>query len=491
MPAADTDNKRDASPPAGGRWLAGLHIAAAILLAIGLTVLLNLLALRLNVTREKAFAVTRPVSARTREILSHARGQLRVVCFLDQKHPAFLPTGRLLRGFGAVVSQGGGATIEISYVDPRRDLVRATALTAAGVAPNAVLFEAQGRRIVVPASELIATNQGARSVFHGETVCAAAIARLARSEQAVVYWLMGHGEGDPSDYDGLTGFTTIAREIRHEGYDLRLLDLWRTKCVPADAEALVVVGPQRTLSSEELAWVEAFMTRGGRLLYLVHSAHASGLEDTLERWGVRITPWTAVSRETISGHDTLILRYGDHPITRSLTNSGTVFIGSRCILPSAAADAAGADRARFTALALTSSEGWGARASDGMPRLFDPRVDLPGPVAVAAAVERGAGAGSDILLQSMRLVVAGERDFVANGTLAARSSANRDLFINALNWLTGIETGTGISGGGDAALWTGLDRSGWMLFTVLAAGGIPVAVLLIGGMLVLVRRVTV
>jgi hypothetical protein len=88
-------------------------------------------------------------------------------------------------------------------------------------------------------------------------------------------------------------------------------------------------------------------------------------------------------------------------------------------------------------------------------------------------------------------VVVGERDFVANGTLATRSSANRDLFINALNWLTGIESGTGVSGGGDAALWTGLDRRGWMRFTLLATGAIPVGVLLVGLLICLVRRMNV
>ena len=486
MAEADYENVRDAPAPAGVRRLVGLHIAAAMLLAVGLTVLLNLLAIRLNVTREQARL--RPVSARTRQILAHTQGALCVVCFFDQKHPVFRPTARLLRGFRTVAAQSGGAAIEISYVDPRRDLIMAATLTAAGVPPNAVLFEAQGRRIVVPASDLAATNAATRSVFRGETVCAAAIARLARANQAVVYWLMGHGEGAFADYDPLTGFTTIAREIRHEGYDLRPLELWDTKNVPSDAEAVVIAGPQRTLSAEELAWIEAYLTRGGRLLYLVNPAHASGLEGALERWGVRITPWTAVSRETLSGHDTVILRYGDHPITRSLTNSATVFLGSRCILSAAVADATGADRARFTALALTGSEGWGARATDAMPRLFDPHEDLAGPVVVAAAVERGGDAGPDIALQPARLVVVGEREFVANGTLATRSSANRDLFINALNWLTGIESGTGVSGGGDAALWTGLDRRGWMCFTLLAAGAIPGAVLLVGSLVVWRRR---
>jgi hypothetical protein len=475
--------------PAGGRWLTGAHLAVSALVAVALAVLVNLLAIRLNVTREEAFTVSRPVSARTREILARAQGPLRVTCFLDQRHPLFRPAGRLLRGFRAVAAQRGNATIEISYVDPRRDLVMASSLAAAGVPPNALVFEARGRRIVVPASDLAATNAAAHPVFRGETVCAAAIARLARAEAPVVYWLSGHGEGGMADYDPLLGFTTIAREIRHEGYDLRPLELWSAKGIPADAEALVVAGPPRSLAAEEQAWIEAYLTRGGRLLYLANPLHASGLEPTLERWGVRVTPWIAVSRETLSGHDTVILRYGDHPITRSLTNSATVFLSSRCILPAAAADAAGADRVHFTALALTGSEGWGTRAADGLPRLFDPREDLAGPVAVAAAVERGGAAGPDIALQPARLVAIGESAFVANGTLATRSSANRDLFINALNWLTGIESGTGVSGGGDAALWTGLDRNGWMRFTLLAAGVLPAGLLLVALAIHLLRRV--
>lgn len=488
MAEAENENAADVPTPAFARRLAGWHIAAAVLLAAGLAILLNLLAIRLNVTREHTLAMTRPVSARTREILAHAQGPLRAVCFFDQKHPAAQPTGRLLRGFRTAAMQRGSATLEISYVDPRRDLVMASSLTAAGVPPNAVLFEAQGRRIVVPAADLIDSSASARPVFRGETVCAAAIARLARVAPAVVYWLAGHGEGDLADYDPLGGFTTIAREVRHEGYDLRPLELWSAKSVPADAEALIVAGPLRTLSVEEQTWIEAYLTRGGRLLYLVNSTHASGLESALERWGVRVTPWTAVSRETLSGHDTVIQNYGNHPITRSLTNTATIFLGSRCILPATAADASGADRVRFTALALTGAASWGARATDTLPGLFDPHEDLAGPVVVAAAVERGGDAGPDIALQPARLVVVGEREFVANGTLATRSSANRDLFINALNWLTGIESGTGVSGGGDAALWTGLDRRGWMRFMLLLSGEIPLAVLLIGGAFVWYRR---
>lgn len=475
--------------PGGRRVSAALHSALQILLAVAGVVLVNLLATRLGFVCECGFTAARPVSARTREILTHAQGAVRAVCFFDSGHALLRPAGRLLRGFKAVAARAGGVAIDIVYVDPRRDLAKAKALTDAAVPPNAIVFEGQGRRITVLAADLVATNQGRQAQFRGETVCAAAIARLARGEQPVVYWLRGHGEGDLADYDPETGFSTLAREIRHEGYDLRPLELWKAKGVPADAAALIVLGPHSALAAEEVTWVEAYLTHGGRLLYLVSPARPSGLEATLERWGVRVTPWTAVSRETLSGHDTVILHYGDHAITRGLTNSATVFLGSRCIQAASAEDASGADRAKFTALALTGPEGWGARDSEAKLRVFDPHEDLAGPVAVAAAVERGGEAGKDITLQPTRLVVMGEDGFVSNPMLATRSSANRDLFVNALNWLTGIETGTGVSGGGDAALWTGLDRRGWMRFTLFAAGAVPAGVLVLGLLVVARRRV--
>lgn len=489
MEGNDREEERGKARSAGGRWPAAFHVSLSVLLAILLTTALNLLAARVNFTREHPLAPTRAVSDRTREILSHVQGSMRITCFFDPGHPLFRPAGRLLRGFEAVAKQAGAASLQIRYVDPRRDLAQATAMKDLDVPPNALLFEGQGRRIVVSASDLVVTNQGTRPMFRGETVCAAAVARLSRATQPAIYWLQGHGEGDLADYDPRTGFSAIAREIRHEGYDLRPLLLWETKGVPADAEGVIIAGPRQGLAGEEGTWIEAYLTRGGRILALVNpAAPPSGLESALERWGVRVTPWTAVTRATLSGHDTVILQYGNHPITRSLTRSATVFFGSRCLLPAAASDAGGADRAKYTALALTDRDGWGARAADAMPRLFDPREDLPGPVALAVAVERGGEAGKDIALQPTRLVVFGESAFVANATLAARSSANRDLFINALNWLTGIESGTCVSGGGDAALWTGLGPSGWMRFTLLASVAMPVAVLAAGFLIVERRR---
>jgi len=280
----------------------------------------------------------------------------------------------------------------------------------------------------------------------------------------------------------------LAREIRHEGYELRPLALWNSKGVPSDAAALIVVGPHTSFAAAEVAWLDAYLTHGGRLLYLASPVNVSGLESTLEHWGVRVTDWTAVSRETMSGHDIVIQHYADHSITRGLDHSATVFLGGRCIQPALAADTVGADRTKYTPLALTGPEGWGSHAPAMAVRVFDSHEDIPGPVAVAAAVERGGDAGQDIMLQPTRLVVVGEDGFVSNPMLATPSSANRDFLMNALNWLTVTERGSGVSIGGDAALWIGLDQRGWLRLTCIAAGSVPVCVLLVGMLVVLRRR---
>jgi hypothetical protein len=489
MPRTNDNSDEMNTRPKNRRALSAFHIVGSALLAVALTVMVNLLTLRLGLSHESQLAADHPISGRTRTILTHAQGPLKAICFFDHNHPLFRPVGRLLRGF-KVVAESSGTEMEVSYVDPRRDLAAAAALTAASVPPNALVFEGKGRRIVVPAMDLATTNVTGAIVFRGEAVSAAAIARLGRAGSSVVYWIKGHGEGDPADYDTQIGFSEIAREIRHEGFDLRVLEMWSSHGVPADADALIIAGPHRALAPEELAWVETYLTRGGRLLYLVNPGTASGLEGALDRWGVRVSPWTAVSHETLSGHDTLIKRYGDHPITRSLTNSSTLFLGSRCLYPVNDTNAvAVADRPHYTALAFTGPDGWGAGAAETLPRSFDPHEDQPGPVSVAVAVERGGQqVGLDIAMHPTRLVVVGESAFVANSMLTTRSCANRDFFINALNWLTDIDSGTGVSDGGDAALWIGLDRRSWLVFTLLAAGAAPLVVALIGALVMMRRR---
>jgi len=225
--------------------------------------------------------------------------------------------------------------------------------------------------------------------------------------------------------------------------------------------------------------VQEYLNKGGRLLYLAPSRGRSGLEEALSRWGIVVTPFRAVSARTLSGADRGISDYGEHPVTRGFGRTATVFLSPWCIETVSFGDAAAADRIRVTALARTSSEGWG-EADEAQPPRFDVEKDIPGPVTIAAAAERGGGASADLGFRATRVVAVGEGAFVSNGLFGKRLSANRDLVMNMVNWLTGIDAAALPSLGGDTALASGLDRAGWLRMLSWVAGVFPAAVLAVG-----------
>lgn len=495
---SDLQTERKPGRPSGRRVLLWSSFTAVALGAV-LTFLAILLACRLDLSWEVPVSKVLLVSERTRDILADTQGSIRISCFMDRRHPMFRPVSRLLRGLRKASRSVAGADIVINYVDPRWDLVRAGQLVSLGVPENTLLFERQHRRIVVTLDDmvmkqslLLAKAEGKKSdsqelgVFRGESVCAAAISRLTLPyERSVVYWMTGHGEVRLDDYDELHGFSDIARELMRNGFETKPLALPGLSQIPDDCHVLVIAGARYALKAEEVRMVDAYLQRGGRLLYMAVPRVTTGVEELLEKWGIRVTSFVAASRRTLSGSEIVVTSFGDHVITRNLKNASLVFGYAACLqavgqaADGGTAAAGSADQPRVTLLARTDSDGWGESSPDVYPRTFDAQTELRGPVAVAAVSERGGTISKDVAFKPTRLCVIGETDFVMNGTLASRANANRDLFMNVVSWLAGVDTGTAPSLGGDATLVTGFARRQWIVFMVWSAAIVPGCVFLV------------
>ena len=508
MPRGVSDVSDEQNSEAGvrrtGRRALRASSALAIALGAALACLVIALAYRLDLTWEMPVGSVRLVSDRTRAVLADTQGTIKIACFMDRRHLMFRPVSRLLKGLRQASRGVAGAEIVIEYVDPRWDLTRAGQLAASGVPENALLFERQRRKIVVTLDDMLAKQSPLRGqdgqetrgeraglgVFKGEAVCASAISRLSLPyERSAVYWLQGHGEVRFDDYDELRGFSDIAREVKREGFDIRPLTLPGLDQIPADCQVMVIAGARRAMAREEQNLIETFLQRGGRLLYLVSPRATSGLEPLLEKWGIRLTPFIAVSPKTLSGQEVVVSSFADHVITRNLSNVSVVFGYAVCL--EAVTDASmegGADRPKVTLIARTGREGWGELHPEVFPRHFDAQSELRGPVAVAAVSERGGAVSKDVAYKPTRVCVFGETDFVMNGTLATRANANRDLFMNALSWLAGIDSGTATSLGGDATLVTGFARRQWVVFMLWSTALVPAVFLLVFTLVSLRKR---
>lgn len=480
---------RERHPRADKRGLKATTVLA-VLLGVVLCVLVVVLAYRADLSWEVPIGSVRVVSERTRDVLAETQGTIRIVCFMERSHPVFRPLSRLLRGLQQASKGVAGAEIVVEYVDPRWDVARAGQLVERGVPQNALQFEQRrGRRVVVTLDEMLSRpsqerinealegriSGGGWGVFRGEVVCATAIARLSRPrEQLPLYWLQGHGEVSYQEYDELYGYSDIAREIRNQGFEIRELNLPGLQQIPDDCQVLLIAGVRFALTSEEVALIELYLSSGGRVLALLTPQTRSGLEPLFERWGIGVTPFVAVSPRTITGQETVISEFANHPVTRELRNASLVFNLASCLDINASSErVSDADKAEVVALALSDEQGWGELEPLNFPRTFDPQSELKGPVVVAALSERGGRAAQDVAYRPGRLCVIGETGFVMNSMLATRASANRDFLLNVLGWLAGIEGGTGASVGGDATLVTGFSRSDWGLLMGVSAGVIP------------------
>jgi hypothetical protein len=108
---------------------------------------------------------------------------------------------------------------------------------------------------------------------------------------------------------------------------------------------------------------------------------------------------------------------------------------------------------------------------------------------VAAAVERGAGAGGDTAIRPTRIIAVGDASFIMNAQLAARASANRDFFLNCVSYLSGAEP-SGADGTESDVLKTGLERDSMAALAIWLTVLLPGAVFAILAVSAAIRRRT-
>ena len=430
-----------------------LSTAAAVALSLVFAALAILLAMRLDVKFDLPVAgSSASFSPRTRKVLAEAGGDLTVTCFLPRNDSRFRPVARFLRQLRREAESAGASHVAIRFVDPLWDLGAAERLARRGVEPDSLVFE-HGRRLAV-----MPLKDG-----YGERACASSIRRLMTPPaRRNVYWTKGHGESSFDAY-GAFGMSDIARDLARVGYRNAAIDLAADKSVPSDCALVVVSGARQDFSRAELGRLEAYLHSGGRLLVLL-SSPLEGLSSVLAAWGVRPGETPGNAGKTVSGTDVVVSDFADHEISAPLKGERIVFERPLSFAPSAAAESgAGADRITFTPVATA------------------------GGAALAAAAERGAGAGNDLAVRPTRIVAVGDASFVMNGPLAARANANRDFFLNCIAYLSGTDA-SGSSGTGGGVLAANMDRQARQGLLVWSAIVVPAFVFLLMATVVLLKR---
>ena len=391
-----------------------------VLLLIGIASGIGHLASRYKLQRDITQNASNSLEPGSVTVLKQMTGPITIVVYATEQDARLGDIRKLIREFVSLY-QRYKPDLKLTFVDPEKEPEKAR---AAGIQLNGEMGVSYAGR----SEHLTQLN---------EQVLTAALLRLAHTRDQTVMYLDGHGE---RKLDGAANHDLgelFGAKLKQNGFRISSLNLALAQEVPDNAGVLVVTQPQVPLLPGETDKLLRYIERGGNLLWLVDAEPLRGLEPLAERLdlllppGVVIDPSAAEMNAPVTW--SLGAAYPPHPVTRDF-NLITAFPSARPLTMNES------EEWEHHALLEVAPRGWVSRyPSQNKPRdekllsghPFDKQHDTPGPVVIAAALQR------HINDREQRIVVVGSGAFLANSF--AGNGGNVDLGVNMVNWLASEE----------------------------------------------------
>ena len=415
----DTLRERLSSGEARRAGKYGTSALLSAVLAIAILGLLSFLAQRYSYRFDWSETGVNTLSDQSLKVLGALERDVRVTAFFNASD---VPQTRDLIDRYRYASDG----FRVEYVDPneRPDLVATLGVDERDLV-RGIMRVAIGDDFVDvrDMNEVAVTN---------------ALVKLTRDADKTVYFLDGHNERRTEGKMGAepAGLSRAVEALRNETYTVKTLLLATLGEVPEDADALVIAGPTRMLHPQEHGALRRYVEQGGALLVMMDPRSRTDLYDELRDWGVGFGDDVIVdSQHALFGKATSPFagQYSDHPITVDLREV-VLFHQARSVelLGEAVSD--------YEIIVRTGDESWGERNLDGWIATGRAEYDAddvrgPVPIAVAGSPKLEGQDSPDAQPRQPRLVVFGDSDFATNEYI--ENYRNRDLFLNAVNWLVG------------------------------------------------------
>lgn len=303
---------------------------------------------------------------------------------------------------------------------------------------------------------LVCGEKREKVVMPDEEKLVNAIIRVTSARKSKIYAVAGHGELDAAA-QGDKSWSMLEKSLKEQGVEVQSLTLARESAIPADADALLILGPQKDYLEHELKLLSDYFTAGGRLFLAFDAMQATNIDEWLKKTiplerkqGLVIDP---ISR-LISGDalTPLVQDFGQHPITEEFVNQMALFPTSSALVATDA-DQVGkknpmqppqAPATQY--LGRTLDQAWlktdiSQLRSGGKVEL-DPKADLKGPLWIAAVYDAKAlepqknpmaDPAKDKAKKAARVVVVADQDFLSNKYVNV--GGNLDFARNCVNWL--------------------------------------------------------
>jgi len=490
--AEETKQRRTHRKTKIGRVRIGLNVVVQIVLILFLAAMVNSLAFkhykRWDFSREQKYAL----SDKTKRFLDSLKGKMRITVFFSPNTPISADLQNLLTEY----QYGGKGKIDVEQIDPERNLSRAKEVFdkyKVVTDESLLVLDYDGRNKTVKASEMadvdqsgMAFGEGPRVVaFKGEQAITSAMIDLVEGKKKTVGYVTGHKE--PAISAPTSPISLLKTFIENENIKFQELNLLDQPAIPADVNAVMIVGPQYDFSDREMQVLRDFWDKQGRIVVFVDpAANTPRLRAFLDELGVKVNDDRLMVfvrtgiQELALTRDVQARFLADSPITKRLADVRAIFVGGTASLT------LDQNRGRAANIQLTpiiqAEKGYFAETdynSDDQVKLqADAQKAGDMPLTIAASAEKGGSADARVQVNSSRLVAVSNATFVQDNAIM-QDQAALDFVSGAVNWLLSREQMIGIAPKIPKALTFSLDPDGlrrlrWIILVLMPL--IPAAI---------------
>lgn len=456
--ADETKKPRTRSGKKIGRIRIGLNVVVQIILILFLVAMVNSFAFkhyaRWDFSRDQKYTL----SDKTKRFVDTLKGKMRITVFFSPTTPITADVENLLTEY----QYAGKGKIDIEHIDPERNLSRAKELFdkyKVVTDESLLVLDYEGRNKTVKASEMadidqsgMAVGEGPRvAAFKGEQAITSAMIDLVEGKKKTLGYVTGHKE--PALSEGTSPITVLKTFIENENIkfqDLNLLDL---EAIPADVNAVMIIGPQYDFSDREMKLLRDFWDKQGRILLLLDpAAKTPKLRGFLNELGVkvnndRLMVFLRTGIEELALTRDVQARFlGDSPVTKRLADVRALFLGGTSSL-TLEPDRVRAANIRLEPL-IQAEKGYFAETdynTDNQAKLqADAKQSSNVLLTIGAAIEKGGSADQRVQVNSPRLVVVSNATFVQDNAIT-QDQQGLDFISGSVNWLLSREQLIGIA----------------------------------------------
>jgi ABC-2 type transport system permease protein len=307
--------------------------------------------------------------------------------------------------------------------------------------------------------------------FAGESALTSAISYVVSEDLGKLYLLTGHGESSLS--------SDFSSAIEQENIETEELTLLTSESVPEDADCVLIYGPQRDISAEELEMLESYLAAGGNLVVLTDLAEEErpNLEALMASYGMEAADGFVIEGDynycAMGTPYYLLPEIEYHTITSPLIDDGYYVL-----LPVAQGlRSSGETRDGLTVSELlTTSDSAFSKISGYSLTTYEKEAgDIAGPFALAMLAEETV----DDDTQS-RVIWISSTYLLDDQTNMQVSGGNQDFFLNCLGYVIEQESSITIHAKSMSYDYLTMSSATGTMLTLLFVGILPLGYLLIG-----------